>query len=91
MVEFLLRDGIVRVVVTLGTLHRQSKPGCGRGGRAIDHTLGAILFRVDATLAVEKSLAMKGGSEALFGSRFRDQVTSDLLNGELIEGLVAIE
>ena len=77
--------------MTLRALHRQSEPGCGSRRGTINHALGSILFRINATLTVEESLAMKSSSEMLFGRRIRDQVAGDLLDRELIEGLVAIE
>ena len=79
------------MVVTLRALHRQSEPGCGSRRGTIDHALGSILFRINATLTVEEGLAMKSSGKVLFGRRVRDQVAGDLLDGELIEGLVAIK
>ena len=68
-VVVLLRERVVLVVVALHTLHRGAEPD--RAGRvdAVDHLVGAVLFRIDARLDVAGRQPVKAGGNLLIDSR----------------------
>src|SRR5262249_2655201 len=91
LVILLLGDGIVLMVVTLGTADGNPQPDCPGGGGAIDDGLDAELLEVDAALLVDHRVALEAGGYLLVGGGAGQEVAGQLLRGEPVEGQVAIQ
>ena len=91
LVNFALFDGIVFVVVTSSTAHRQTQPHGSQGRRPIEHLLRAELLQIDSSLAVCQGVAIEAGSNSLIQSRVGQQVSGQLLDRELVERKVTIQ
>ena len=89
-VEVALRERVVFVVVAPGTAHREPEPGLPRGLHPIDHRLHPPLLGDDPALAVDAVIAVEPGRHALLGRRPRQHVAGELLDGEPVEGEVAV-
>ena len=79
------------MIVTLGALHREAEPSGAHRGHTIDGIFEFELLVVDAALAIGQRHTEKAGGDTLFRIGVRLQVTGELIDGELIEGHIAIE
>ena len=79
------------MVVALGTGHGRAQPNRGRGVDPVDHILGEVLLGVGAAFGAGHSVAIESGGDSLIQGGVGQQVTRQLLHGELVEGLVGIE
>ena len=90
-VVFLVGDGIVFVRVALGAVQGQSEP-CGADGRhPVLHRLGAVFLGIAPALVIDLGVAVETRGDALGQSGLRQEIAGQLINGELVEWLIAIE
>ena len=87
----LLADRIVLVVMALGARHRQAHPDLEGGVHAIDHGDVAELLVVGPPFGVGQRVAVEGGGENLIHARIGQHVAGNLLQGEAVEGHVAVD
>ena len=90
-VELFLRKQIVLVVVAARASERQPQPHGGRGIDAIDHVFHRVLLGNDAAFPVAAVIAVEAGGDLLVERGVGQHVAGDLLDGELVEGQVAVE
>ena len=90
-IEFLLRDRVELVVMAASTTRGQAQPDGRSGLKAIDHVVNAILFVDDAGFHRRHVIPTESCGDSLVGGWVGQQVTSQLLDGELIKGHIAIE
>ena len=90
-VELPLPNGVVLVVVAAGASHGQAHPDRGRGVDPVDHVLQLVLLGNGASLEVDHVVAVESGGQPLSGRGPGEQVAGQLLDGELVEGLVPVE
>ena len=91
LVELALRNRVVFVIVAARAAHREPEPHGARGLHAIHHVFDTP-FRVDrAALLVHAMVAVEAARDFLVRRRIRQQITGELLDGELIERLVRVE
>ncbi len=84
-------DGVVFVGVALGAAGGEAKPGGAGGGDAVGHGVVAEFEGVDAAFFVEHGVAVEAGGDELVGGGVVKHVSGELLDGELVEGLVGVE
>ena len=84
-------DGVVFVGVALRAAGGKAKPSRAGGGDAVGHGVVAELERIDTAFFIEHGVAMKAGGDDLLGRGVGEHVAGELLDGELVEGLVGIE
>src|SRR5579885_1445833 len=90
-VKIALREGIVLVVMAAGAAQGHAEPnGCGSLG-SIGNVLDAKLFLNDSPLAAGAMVPLEAGSDLLLERSVRQQVSGDLLDGELVERHIAAE
>ena len=77
--------------MTLGAFHRDAEPGRAGGIDPIDHLVGAVLLGVDAGLDIASHGAVESGGDFLGKGGLGQEVAGELLDGELIVGLVGVE
>ena len=82
---------IVFVIVALSTAHCHAHPNGHRRVDTVDNRYVAKLFVIRSAFVVRQGIAMEGRGDPLIGSRGVEQVPSELLDGELVEGHVGIE
>ena len=58
---------------------------------AVDHGLDAELLGLDAALHVDHGIPEEARGDALVEGRVRQEVAGELLDGELVEGLVLVQ
>ena len=90
-VKFLGANGIVLVVVALGAAHGQPHKGGPHRIDPIHHVLVKVLVRIGAALVIGHVVAHEASGHALTDGRIGQEIARQLLDGELIEGLVGIE
>ena len=90
-VKFLGANGIVLVVVALGAAHGQPHKGGPHGVDPIHHVLVEVLVRIGAALVIGHVVAHEASGHPLTDGRIGQEIARQLLDGELIEGLVGIE
>ena len=90
-VVLLLGDRVVLVVVTAGALHREPHPH--RRGRLhpVEHILDPRLLEDAPALAIGGVVAVERRRQDLLGRCVRQQVASQQLDRQLIEGAVLVE
>ena len=91
LVELFLADGIVLVVVALRAAHREAHPHGAQGCGAIQHLFVAELLRVGAAFAIGERIAVEAGGDQGIEIALGEQVAGKLLDGELVEGQIAIQ
>ena len=91
LVVFLLRDLIVFVRVAARAADREAQPHGAERLHAIHAGLDAELLLIRAAFGVRERLPMKRGGHDLLLRGLRQQITGDLLDGELIKGHVVID
>src|SRR6185369_13066097 len=91
LIVFALAERIELVIVALGTADGQTQKD--RAGRvdAVDDVLGAKLLLIDAALLVEERVAVEAGGDELLAVGLRQHIASQLFDGELVEGQVAVQ
>ena len=89
--EFLLRDGVVFVVVALGALHRQAEDGGGDGIDLVHGVVHAVFLLDGSALVGVHAVAQETGGGDLVRRGVGDEVAGDLLQHELVVGLVLLE
>ena len=77
--------------VTLGTIQREAEPRGANSGNAILYRLHAILLGVAAAFVVDLGVAVEAGGDLLSQRWLRQEIARELIDGELIERLVAVE
>ena len=91
LVKLTLRDRIILVGMTFRAGHGESQPGRGCGRDAIHPGFALELRLVHAVFKIRERHAMKAGGDLLLHRRLRQQVARELLDGELIERLIAVK
>ena len=91
LVEFLLRDRVVFMIMTLRTFHGQPHEDRGYRVDLIDVISHAIFLGDRSALVRVHAVAQKPRSNALLLGSARQQITSDLFDRELVEALVGEE
>ena len=84
-------NGVELVVVALGASNAQAEQGRSGGGHAVEHRFNAELFGIDAALLVDLGVAVEAGGHALSEGGLGQEVSGELLDEELIEGLIGVE
>ena len=79
------------MIVALSTGDRRAHPDGHRGVDAIDNRNVSKFLVVRSALVVGQCVAVESSRDELIFGWFRQQVASDLLDGELVEGLVRVE
>ena len=90
-VIFVLLQWIELVVVALRTADGKAQHALSNGVHTIEHRLHAELFRIHAAFLVDHGIAQKAGGHNLILRSLRQQITSQLLNQELVVWQVAIQ
>ena len=86
-----LGDGVEFVVVALGAGDGEAEPVGGGGVDAVEEGDVALFFGDGAALAVEEVVAVERGGDALVDGGIGQEVAGELLDAELVEGLVGVE
>ena len=79
------------MVVAAGAPHGQAHPDRRRGVDPVDHVLQLVLLGNGAALEIDHVVAVESGGQLLTDRRAGEKVARQLLDGELVEGLVPIE
>ena len=79
------------MVVALAAADREAEPDGASCVHAIDDRLDAELLQVDAAFLIDHRVAVKSRGNELVRARLRQQITSKLLDRELIERQIAVE
>ena len=79
------------MVVALRAAHGKAHPHGSQRSGAIQHLLIAELFGIGAALAIGERVAIEAGGHQRVEIAIRQQVAGELLDGELVEGEIAIE
>ena len=87
-VVLLLGDGVVLVVMAPRAPHREPEPNRRGGVDAIHDVLDGVFGVDDSALPVAPVIAVETGRDYLVQTRVREHVPGDLLDGELVKGLV---
>ena len=77
--------------MALSTADGQSHPNTARGIDTIGEVLKTRLLLVHAGLGIQSGIAVKAGGGKLRGGGVWEEITCDLLNGELVEGEITID
>src|SRR5262245_27821024 len=91
LIILLLRDWIILMIVALGAANRETKPYRSRSVNTIHQICRVVFFWDRAAFEVNHMIAVEAAGDLLFQGRVGQQVAGDLLNRELIEGLVRVE
>ena len=79
------------MIVAAAAVQREAEPSEAGGLHAVNDVFDAPLLGDDAALAIEAVVAVEAGGHDLFAGGIGQQVTADLFERELIEGLVVVE
>ncbi len=90
-VVFLLRNGVVFVIVALGALDGQAEHRLSDGVHAVEHRVHAKLLGIDGALLVEHGIAQEAGGHDLILVGVRQLVAGKLLDEELVVGQITVE
>ena len=85
------RDRIVFVRVALSAADGEAHPHAAGGVHAVGEVLKTRLLLVHTRLGVQRSIAMETAGGELCERRLRQQIPSDLLDGELVKRQVAVD
>src|SRR5262249_9775457 len=91
LVILALRKGVELVVVALGAADCQAKKDAAGGVHAIDDRFDAELLEVYSPFLVDERIAVEAGGDLLRQRRAGEQIAGNLLDGELVEGEIAIQ
>ena len=91
LVVLLLAKGIVLVVVTLGAAQGQPQPDRAHGVGLVQCLLEPHLTSRHARFPILEAAAQESGGNPLFEARTGEEVPGNLLEGEAVEGQVAIQ
>ena len=86
-----LGDGIELVVVALGAIQGEPQPDAPDRIDAINDALDAVLLDRIGLSPGLRGIAVKASGQALFVGCFGQHIARQLLDGELVEGLVAVK
>ena len=86
-----LRDGIELVGVALRAAQRHAQPRRAHGVHSIQHVIDPRFLRVAAAFAIGHVVTLEAGRELLLRGGVRQEVSRELLNGELVVRRIAIE
>ena len=86
-----LADGVELVAVALGAADGQAHPDLEGGVGAVFDGGDAVFFVIGPPLGVGEGVAVEGGGDPLFERRLGEEVTRQLIDGELIERLIGVE
>ena len=84
-------NGVELVVMTLGAADAQAEQGRTGGGDSVEDRFDAELFRIDTAFLVDLGVAVEAGGCALSHGGLGQEVSGELLDEELIEGLIGVE
>ena len=84
-------DGVILVIMTLGTGHGQAQPGGGSDIHSVKQNHKALLFRNGPTLPIIQMITVKPTGNLLINRGMRKKVSRELPNGKLIKWHVLIE
>lgn len=84
-------NGVELVVMTLGAADAQAEQGRSGGGDSVEDRFDAELFRIDTAFLVDLGVAVKAGGHALSDGGLGQKVSGELIDEELIEGLIGVE
>ena len=79
------------MIVALGAGDGEPEEGATEGRDAVHHGLDAELLGVDAALLVDLGVAIEAGGHLLFDGGIRPKVAGELVDDELVVGLIAVE
>ena len=87
----LCSNGVILVIMTLGTGHGQAQPGGGGDIHPVKKNHKALLFRNRPTLPIIQMISVKPAGYLLINRGMRKKISSELPNGKLIKWHVLIE
>ncbi len=91
LVILFLADGIVLVIVTLGTFQSEPQPGAAGGLETVDNGLDSELFFSWVVPLGLHRVAVKASRDLFSKSAIRQKVPGNLLDGELVKRLVGVD
>ena len=87
----LCSNGVILVIMTLGTGHGQAQPGGGGDIHPVKKNHKALLFRNRSTLPIIQMISVKPAGYLLINRGMRKKISRELPNGKLIKWHVLIE
>ena len=87
----LCSNGVILVIMTLGTGHGQAQPGGGGDIHPVKKNHKALLFRNRPTLPIIQMISVKPAGYLLINRGMRKKISRELPNGKLIKWHVLIE
>jgi hypothetical protein len=91
LIKVLGRKRIVLVVVAFAAAHGRAEPRPRQGADAVGGVFGQVFLGLRAAFAGFHIEAVVAAGDFLFGGGMGQKVARDLLDGELVEGLVGVE
>ena len=91
LVELFLRDRVELVIVTRGAAHREPQPHRARGLHSILGVHRGDFFDDGSAFVRRGVAAVEAGGDLLFHRGIRKQIPGELLDGETVEGEIAVE
>ena len=91
LIILVVRNRIVFVRVAFSAIQCEAKPRGAHRRDAILHRLHAILFFIATALVVQLGVAVEAGGDLLGQRWLRQEIAGELIDGELVEGLVPVE
>ena len=73
------------MIVASRAAYGEAEPHRANRRGPIDHLLHAILFAIHAAFAIGQRIAMEAGRDLLLERCIRQQISGDLLGGELVK------
>ena len=86
-----LREWVEFVVMALGAVDGEAEEGAAESGDAVHDGFDAELLGVDAAFLVDLGVAVETGGDLLLGRGVGEEIAGELLDDELIVGLVAVQ
>ena len=90
-IEVLLQQGVVLVVVAARAAEGKAEEDGGRGFDAVDDLFGEVFLGHNAVFGVNAVVAVEAGGYDLGGRGVGQEVAGELLDDELVVGLVGVE
>ena len=85
------RDRIVFVIMTLGALQSGAEPDHAHGVDPVEHLVDPSFLRIAASFDVGGGTAVEAGGDFLRFGGSREEISRDLLDGELIKRQIRIQ
>ena len=79
------------MVVAACTAKCHPKPDSAGGFDAVDDGLDSPLFRNDAAFGIDAVVSVEPGCDDLLRGGIWEHVSSELFNGELVEGFIGVK